>query len=220
MRIACFVLMTCSVLPRLGHAQTSPDAVLSARAAAISEARGRPISQPTAGKSEPLAPAQRFVCSTGFTLEECKQSMSSLMKLLEKYRAASLGEWKWVLVRSEDWKYLLLAHGIRQGVPAITALEIKTTFFDEALVTGPAGRVYELMGEWHLGRDALLDLAVRHELGHALCSDIGERNAERVAKLLEQNKPISCDSKGEAGRASAIEKKGSGSILLHIRKPS
>ena len=53
MRIACFVLITCSVLPRLGHAQTSPDAVLSARAEAISEARGRPIPRPTAGKSEP-----------------------------------------------------------------------------------------------------------------------------------------------------------------------
>jgi len=200
MKMGCFVLVTCSLLPRLGLGQSSLDAVLSTRAEGISEAPRTPISQPTAGKPERLAPAQRFVCSGRFTLEECKQSMFMLMKPLEKYRAASLGEWKWVLVRSEDWNHLLLAHGIRPGVPAITLLEIRTTLFDEALVTGPAGRVSELMDEWQLGRGALLDLAVRHELGHALCSDASERNAERVAKLLEQNKPVSCDGKGDALR--------------------
>jgi len=126
--------------------------------------------------------------------------MSALMKLLEKYGAASLGEWKWVLMRSEDWNHLLLARGIRPGVPAITVLGIRATLFDESLVTGPAGRVSELMDEWHLGRGALLDLAVRHELGHALCNDTSERTAERVAKLLEQNKPVSCNGKGDVLR--------------------
>jgi len=200
MKIGCLVLVTCSLLPRFGLAQSSLDGVLSARAEGVSEAPGTPISQPTAGKPKGLAPAQRFVCSARFTLEECKQSMSVLMKLLEKYRAANLGEWKWVLVRSEDWNHLLLARGIRPGVPAITALGIRTTLFDEGLVTGPAGRVSELMDGWHLGRGALLDLAVRHELGHALCNDTSERNAERVAKLLEQNRPVSCNGKGDALR--------------------
>lgn len=200
MKIVCFVLVTCSLLARLGLAQSGPDAVFSARAEEASQAAGAPVSHPTAGKPERLAPAQRFACGARFTLEECKQSMSVLMKLLQKYRAASLGEWKWVLVRSEDWNHLLLAHGIRPGVPAVSLLEIRTTLFDEALVTGPAGRVSELMDEWHLGRGALLDLAVRHELGHAFCSDASERNAERVAKLLERNKPVSCDGKGDTPR--------------------
>ena len=200
MKIGCFVLVTCSLLPRLGLAQSGPYAAFSARAEDITGAPGAPISRPTAGKPERLAPAQRFVCSARFTLEECKQSMSVLMKLLEKYRAASLGEWKWVLVRSEDWNHLLLARGIPSGVPAITVLGIRTTLFDEGLVTGPAGRVSELMDAWHLSRDALLDLAVRHELGHALCSDTSERSAERVAKLLEQSKPVSCNGKGDALR--------------------
>ena len=31
-------------------------------------------------------------------------------------------------------------------------------------------------------------------------SDTSERNAERVAKLLEQNKPVSCNGKGDALR--------------------
>lgn len=193
-----FLALCCGRRP--ANAQSGPDAVLSAPTDAFSEAPGPPISQPTVGKTERLAPAQRFVCGAGFTLEECKQSMSVLIKLLDKYRAAHLGDWKWVLVRSEDWKHLLLTHGIQQGVPAITALEMKTTFFDGALMAGPAGRVSELMDVWHLGRDALLDLAVRHELGHALCNDPNEPNAERVAKLLEQDKPVSCDRMGKRGR--------------------
>jgi len=44
----------------------------------------------------------------------------------------------------------------------------------------------------------LLDLAIRHELGHALCNDANERNADRMARLLEQRKPVSCEVKAEA----------------------
>jgi hypothetical protein len=49
-----------------------------------------------------------------------------------------------------------------------------------------------------MDREGLLDLAIRHELGHALCNEPDERNAERVAKLLEQRKPVSCEVKAEA----------------------
>ena len=126
-----------------------------------------------------------------------------LKKVLAKYRASDLREWKWVLVRSEDWRHILPARGLRPDVPAITVLGAQTTFFDEALVAGPAGRVSELMDLWHLGRDGLLDLAVRHELGHALCNDASERNADRVAKLLEQGKTFSCDTKARLKRESS-----------------
>jgi hypothetical protein len=45
-----------------------------------------------------------------------------------------------------------------------------------------------------MDRMGLLDLAIRHELGHALCNDANERNADRVANLLEQRKTISCQT--------------------------
>jgi len=44
-------------------------------------------------------------------------------------------------------------------------------------------------------RESLLDFAVRHELGHAFCNDANEMDAERVARLLKQNKTISCKAK-------------------------
>ena len=49
-----------------------------------------------------------------------------------------------------------------------------------------------------MDREGLLDLAIRHELGHALRNEPDERNAEGVAKLLEQRKPVSCEVKAEA----------------------
>jgi hypothetical protein len=52
-----------------------------------------------------------------------------------------------------------------------------------------------------MGRESLLDFAIRHELGHAFCNDANEMDAERVARLLEQKKPISCKAKVGANPA-------------------
>jgi len=192
MKIAWLVLMTSSLLPRIGLAQSSSEPALSSRAESFLEAPGS-LSQPVTKKPAPLASKQRFECSAGFTLDECKQKMIVLIEVLQRYEPDRLGEWKWVLVRSEVWSHLLLARGISTSVPAITILDARTTLFDEALASGSAGRVSELKDTWHLDRSALLDLAVRHELGHALCNDYSERNADRVANLLEQNKAVSCE---------------------------
>jgi hypothetical protein len=51
-----------------------------------------------------------------------------------------------------------------------------------------------------MGRESLLDSAIRHELGHALCNNANEMNADRVATLLEQKKPILCEVKVTAKR--------------------
>jgi len=138
------------------------------------------------------APLQKFICNKGYTQKDCNDEMVVLRKALANYHASDVGEWTWVLVRSEDWKLILLGRGLDPGVPALTLPGARTTFFEEALVAGPIGRVSELMEVWHLGRPSLLGLAIRHELGHALCNDVNERTAERVAKLLEEGKRASC----------------------------
>jgi len=177
----------------LAQPQSRPDAALSAPNKDISRSLLGPQSgQPSiAGHPYASTPAQRYECSASFTLEQCKQGMSILKKVLARYPASDLRQWRWVLVRSEDWSHILLAHGLRPGVPALTVLDRQTTLFDEALVMGSAGRTSELMDIWHLGREALLDLAVRHELGHALCNDSSERSADRIARLLKKKKHVS-----------------------------
>ena len=187
-------LVACMCLQSSSRAQSSPDAPrLSVHNEIPSSlvATLPPLSR-TGGAPYRSARVQKFVCNTGYTQKECNDEMVLLRKGLANYRASDLGDWTWVLVRSENWKMILLAQGLRPGVPALTVLDLRTTFFEEALLAGPSGRVSELMDVWHLGRQSLLDLAIRHELGHALCNDVNERTAERVAKLLEDKKTVSC----------------------------
>jgi len=147
------------------------------------------------GESQRFPSARHFVCDKGYTLKQCDEELVVLKKALAKYPIADLGEWTWVLVRSEYWRLTLLAQTLDPGIPALTDPAARATFFDDALVTGESGRLSELMAIWHMGRESLLDFAIRHELGHAFCSDANEMHAERVARLLEQKKPISCKAK-------------------------
>ena len=146
------------------------------------------------------APERHFVCNTGYTLKQCNEEMVVLKKALKNYPTFDLGEWTWVLVRSEDWRLILLARRLDSNIPALTDPAARTTFFEEVLVAGASGRMSELMAVWHMGRESLLDSAIRHELGHALCNDASEMNADFVARLLEQKKPIFCRSKAPAKR--------------------
>jgi hypothetical protein len=115
-----------------------------------------------------------------------------LRKALANYPVAQLGNWTWILVRSEDWKAILLPRGLDPHSPAFTFYPKRETFIEETLVTQVPMRGSELLLKWNMSTRDLLDLAIRHELGHALCNDANERNADRVAKLLEQGKTISC----------------------------
>ena len=189
-------LVACMCLQSSSRPQSSPDAPRLRADNEIPSSLVAALSSLSRTSVEPYrpAPVQQFVCNTGYTQKECNDEMVLLRKGLANYRASDLGDWTWVLVRSENWKMILLAQGLGPGVPALTVLDLRTTFFEEALLAGPSGRVSELMDVWHRGRQSLLDLAIRHELGHAFCNDVNERNAEGVAKLLEEKKTVSCQA--------------------------
>jgi hypothetical protein len=46
-----------------------------------------------------------------------------------------------------------------------------------------------------MSADDLLDLAVRHELGHALCNETSEAKASRAANTLQEGKALSCEAR-------------------------
>jgi Raf kinase inhibitor-like YbhB/YbcL family protein len=80
------------------------------------------------------------------------------------------------------------------------------------------------MALWHMGRESLLDFAIRHELGHAFCNDANEMVAERVARLLEQKKPISGKAKVGlvclAGAAGFLARpSGGAAVSLELQSP-
>jgi Zn-dependent peptidase ImmA (M78 family) len=50
----------------------------------------------------------------------------------------------------------------------------------------------ELIKQWSLSMDDLLNLAVTHELGHALCNERNERKADANGEQLRKGQPVQC----------------------------
>jgi len=138
------------------------------------------------------APLQHFVCNTGYTLERCRKDLDVLRTTLAKYPTAQLGNWTWILVRSEDWKAILLPRELDPDSPAFTFYAKRETFIEEALVTEVPGRHRALLLKWNMSMRELLDFALAHELGHALCNDKDEWNANRVGQMLRDGNTPSC----------------------------
>jgi hypothetical protein len=136
---------------------------------------------------------QRFVCNTGYTVEKCREDIAVLRKTLAKYPVAELGTWTWILVRSEDWKAIVLPRGLGPNSPAFTYYEKHETFIEEALVAEVPVRCGQLSIEWRMSMPDLLDFAVAHELGHALCNEKDETKTNRIAHMLQQQKPLACE---------------------------
>src|ERR1700747_1493681 len=179
-----------------------------------------PAEAHTPRKPRRSAAAQRFVCVTGYSRNECDQEMAVLRKALAKYSVSELGEWTWVLVRSERWELILRAKRLNLGIPALTDPAGRATFFEEALVSGSAGRIADLMVVWHMGRERLLDLAIRHELGHVLCDEPSEEEADRVAGVLEEENPISCRAQVAAKRTGKGKRNDSPEHLSNTSQES
>jgi hypothetical protein len=135
---------------------------------------------------------QHFFCNTGYALDACHKQIGALETVVAKFPTEALGKWTWVLVRSQDWKPLTKMLGLSADSPAFTCLETKTTFIEEALVAKVPGRAHELIVRWHMGMAELLNTAIEHEMGHAICHSLDENKAKYVAGVLEQKRPLSC----------------------------
>jgi hypothetical protein len=137
---------------------------------------------------------QHFFCNTGYALDACDSQIAMLKTVVARFPTKALGEWTWVLVRSQDWKRLSRTLGLNPDSPAFTCLETRTTFIEEALVNKVPWRASDLIARWHMGMTDLLNIAVEHEMGHALCHSRDEDKANHVAGILEQKRPLSCQS--------------------------
>jgi hypothetical protein len=189
--VPCFLLL-CTVLEGGGQAQSPLAKVTGGGNEQLPALLAASRSKPVYTKPALPTPTQRFVCNTGYTQKLCTEQMTTLRKTLGRYPVAKLGDWTWVLVRSEDWKTIIASRGLDPGTAAFTYPPKHETFIEEALVSPVPERQRELLLKWNMGRVDLLDFAIRHEMGHALCNDPSEQNANRVAQLLQSGATISC----------------------------
>src|SRR5215472_7049954 len=98
----------------------------------------------TGASAQTQAPKQHFVCHIGYSPQECLEAMTVFRNALAKYPVDALGEWTWVLVRSGDWKRILLDRGFDPNNPAFSYLPRRETFLDASLVAKVSSRGVEL----------------------------------------------------------------------------
>ena len=138
-----------------------------------------------------------FSCTTSYAAPRCVADCNALAKVLTKYPIETLGDWRFVLANSDRWAEIMSALGGHQKSPAFSVLESRVTVLDEALFHATASRNTELLQQYGISLDRLLDYAVSHELGHAMCKDWKEWRAEQVGRNLRAQSPIDCAVKSQ-----------------------
>lgn len=145
----------------------------------------------TAAYADPT-PKQKFICNTGYSMPDCIRQLSTLREALKPYHPERLGEWTWVLVKSADWKPILLTRGLNPDSPAFTVPDKRQTFLEEALFVQVPNRSAELLHFWSVPLDKMLDLAITHELGHAVCNMQDEHLADNFGRRLREGQNPEC----------------------------
>jgi len=158
-----------------------------------------------AGHTADSVNTQRLQCNTGYTLSECSRQLSLLRATLAMYHAETLAPWTWVLVKSQDWKFIVRSLRGNTDSPAFSDLERRVTFLEEALFVQVAGRSAELLRVWSVPLDRLLLLAVTHELGHAMCDELDEAKADKFGVLLRQGREAKCAG-GSSSRGKWVKR--------------
>ncbi len=157
-----------------------------------------PLAARPAEAGSPVAGQQQIVCNTGYSIDVCREQAAALRRMLVRYHAERLGAWTWVLVRSDDWRQISRMRGLDLDSPAFTYLPRKETFLEEALVAAVPGRQERLLAHWSESVDGMLELAVTHELGHALCRETDEHDADANGARLRRGQDVIC-GQGRAG---------------------
>jgi hypothetical protein len=148
--------------------------------------------QKETSSTQGVSPKQHFACNVGYTLSQCQVATMVLRKALARYPVAALGEWTWVLVRTEDWKQIPSVRKFDTSNPVFSYPPKRRTFLDGALLVRKSIRGVELSAKWHMRIEDLLDLAIRHELAHALCNDRDESKVDRATIELKNRTRLSC----------------------------
>jgi len=133
-----------------------------------------------------------FFCTQDYNRDECHQHALELRRALMTYPLERLGMWSFVLVPSYKWKDLVRAVGGSTDSPAFTIFEQRTTVMESSLFSATATRSAELMHVFGVTGEALLELAVNHELGHCVCPDQDERKADDYGRELRKGKIPDC----------------------------
>ena len=140
-------------------------------------------------------PMQQFVCNTGYSVADCVVDSKAVRSVVALYHGEDLGTWTWILVRSEDWAPLMEKLKLNPASPALTVLEMRATFLEEALLRPSADRAARLMDDFGFPLNQMIDLAITHEMGHAVCRNLNEFGADQFGRQLREGRHPTCAGK-------------------------
>ena len=134
----------------------------------------------------------QFFCTPDYNRDECRQHALELRRVLMTYPIEHLGMWSFALVPSYKWKDLVRVIGGSTASPAFTIFEQRTTVMESSLFSATATRGAEFLDRFGVAGEALLELAVNHELGHCVCRNQDERRADDYGHQLREGKTPDC----------------------------
>jgi len=136
--------------------------------------------------------AIEFFCTHNYGSQDCLKDSTALRNALAPYPLELLGRWSFLLVPADDWRPLVL--GLRQNPvsPAFSIIDQHITVLESSLLTSTPLRDKSLLQTFGVIGGALLDLAVTHELGHAICQDKDQRRADDYGRELRQKNTVEC----------------------------
>ena len=134
----------------------------------------------------------QFLCAQKYDRAKCVKDATALRQAIAPYALQLVGAWSFVLVPAEDWKALLRGQGGDPVSPAFTMLDQRVTLLDESLFVASATRNKELVQRFGVMGPALVDLAITHEMGHGICQEKRERDADNHGKEMRAGKVPSC----------------------------
>jgi hypothetical protein len=144
------------------------------------------------GDTSQTTQSVEFFCTQDYNRGECGQHALELRRVLMTYPLAQLGSWSFVLVPAYRWQDLVRSVGGPARSPAFTILEQRTTVMESSLFSATATRTDQFLQVFGVTGEALLELAVNHELGHSVCHDQDERKANEYGRELRQRKTVHC----------------------------
>jgi hypothetical protein len=134
----------------------------------------------------------QLFCTHNYDSPACLKDSVALRHALAPYPVERLGTWSFLLVPADDWRTLVLGLHGNPVSPAFSIIDQHMTVLESSLFTATPIRDKSLLRTFGVIGGALLDLAVTHELGHAICQDRDQRRADDYGRELRQTKTVDC----------------------------
>jgi hypothetical protein len=133
-----------------------------------------------------------FSCTTDYNPSQCLTSAALLAKVLERYPTERMGQWTFVLAGSPRWRQTIKDLGGDPESPAFSELGARVTVLEEELFETVDSRQEMLARRFGLPPGSILDYAVTHEMGHAICGERQERLADKYGLDLRRGIAPTC----------------------------